>query len=227
MTRTTTSTSNRQHALPLALFWYRLALLSSRSAWRVSVATFCTLPLIVSSVPPCSCTICATSLNNSFSSPTLCSIFLISASRSTIKDSWKSTSSWEASRSCSCSCCCGSSEYWGGFEGSLESIAVRAADVDARCFSRARRCIDWNSVPEDWNSRDSFCWVYFWEACDVYQRSLMSSFSSRQTLRSSQDESLFTPSPTSLNPSLASSSRSCTLSRTLSVSRLVPSKLIC
>lgn len=146
------------------------------SACCVSVATFCTLPLIVSSCPPCSCTICATSLNSSFSSPTLCSIFRISDSRSTISESWKSTSSCDARRSWSCSCSCcdcccceGLSEYGWFEEGSLGSRAVRAAEADSRSFSRARRCIDWNSVPDAWNSRDSFCWVYLWDACSPSQ----------------------------------------------------------
>ena len=42
---------------------------------------------------------------------------------------------------------------------------MRAAEADSRSFSNARRCMDWNSVPEAWNSRDSFCWVYFCDAC--------------------------------------------------------------
>lgn len=46
-------------------------------------------------------------------------------------------------------------------DGSLDSRAVRAAEAEARCFSRARRWMVWNSVPEEANSRDSFCWVYF------------------------------------------------------------------
>lgn len=49
----------------------------------------------------------------------------------------------------------------------------------------------------------------------------------RQTLRSSHVVNLLTPSPTSLKPSLVSSNRSCTLSRTRSVSRFVPKRLIC
>lgn len=151
ITSTIARITSKQHAFPLALFWYRLALLSSISACCVSVATFCTFPLIVSSCPPCSWTICATSLNSSFNSPTLCSIFRISDSRSTIKESWKSTSSCEAKRSwscsCICDCCCeGLSEC--GAEGSLDSRAVRAAEAEARCFSRARRWMDWNSVPD-------------------------------------------------------------------------------
>ena len=36
--RTTAKMSNKQQAFPLAFFWYALALLSSRSACRVSVA---------------------------------------------------------------------------------------------------------------------------------------------------------------------------------------------
>ena len=48
-----------------------------------------------------------------------------------------------------------------------------------------------------------------------------------RTFRSSHVVNLFTPSPTSLNPSLASSRRSCTLSLTLSVSRFVPRRFSC
>lgn len=44
MAKTTTRISNRQNALPLALFWYLLALLSSISASRVSPATLMTFP---------------------------------------------------------------------------------------------------------------------------------------------------------------------------------------
>ena len=51
--------------------------------------------------------------------------------------------------------------------GSLESRAARLAEAEARCLSRARRWIDWNSVPEAWNSRESFCWVYFCDACQA------------------------------------------------------------
>lgn len=47
------------------------------------------------------------------------------------------------------------------------------------------------------------------------------------TFRSSQPWTFLMPSPTSLKPSLVSSSRSCTLSLTRSVSRFVPSSDIC
>ena len=33
-------------------------------------------------------------------------------------------------------------------EVSPDSRADRVAEAEALCFSRARRCIDWNSVPE-------------------------------------------------------------------------------
>ena len=98
--------NNKQQALDRAFFWYLAALLNSRSAPLVSVLVFSTLLLITSNCSPCSLTMCATSLNSSFNSVTPCSMFRISASRSTIKESWKSTSSCEASRSCSCDCCC-------------------------------------------------------------------------------------------------------------------------
>jgi hypothetical protein len=48
----------------------------------------------------------------------------------------------------------------------------------------------------------------------------------KRTLTSSHDCIFLTPSPMSLNVSFDSSKRSCTLSRTLSVSRLVPSNAI-
>ncbi len=35
--------------------------------------------------------------------------------------------------------------------------------ADARCFSSANRWTIWNSSSEALNSRESFCWVYFWE----------------------------------------------------------------
>jgi len=47
------------------------------------------------------------------------------------------------------------------------------------------------------------------------------------TLRSSHAVNFLTPSPASLKPSLASSNKSCTLSLTRSVSRLVPSRFNC
>lgn len=49
----------------------------------------------------------------------------------------------------------------------------------------------------------------------------------QRTLKSSHVVNFLTPSPTSLNPSLASSKRSCTLSRTLSVSLFVPRRFSC
>lgn len=48
-----------------------------------------------------------------------------------------------------------------------------------------------------------------------------------RTLKSSHVVNFLTPSPTSLNPTLASSKRSCTLSLTLSVSRFVPRRFSC
>lgn len=48
-----------------------------------------------------------------------------------------------------------------------------------------------------------------------------------RTFKSSHVVSFLTPSPTSLKPVLASSRRSLTLSRTRSVSRFVPRRLIC
>lgn len=150
MIRMTAKINKRQHMRPLAAFWYLLAVLSSWSAPRVSVTVFVTLFSIMSSCAPCWPTICATSRNSSFSSPTLCSMFRISDSRSMISDSWKSTSSCGAKRSCSCCCCCcaGSSEYLGSPEVSPDSMAARAPVADCLCFSSARRCIDWNSEPD-------------------------------------------------------------------------------
>lgn len=170
MVRITASIRSKQHALLLAFFWYLFADLNSRSAWRVSVTVFSTLVLISSSCPPCSRTIWATSRNSSLSSPTLCSMLRISDSRSIISDSWKSTSSCGASCiwSCCCSCCCcwGSSEYLCRPEESPVSRACLDEFADDLCFSIASLCIVWNSDPEDWNSRDNRCWVYF---CDAYK----------------------------------------------------------
>lgn len=105
---------------------------------------------------------------------------------------------------------------------------MRAAEADARSFSRARRCIAWNSVPDAWNSRDSFCWVYFWDAClQSLSAMIRTAGFQHHTLKSSHVVNFLTPSPTSLNPSLASSKRSCTLSLTLSVSRFVPRRFSC
>lgn len=160
--------NNRQHALFRAFFWYLLALLSSRSAPRVSFLVLSTFTLIRSSWSPCSCTICATSLKSSFNSPTDCSIFRISDSRSMISDSWKSTSSWLASRSCSCSCSCACC-CEGSPDGDMASSrATRALEAEDRCFSMARRCTVWNSSREALNSRASFCWVYFWAGCALH-----------------------------------------------------------
>lgn len=161
MVRMTASISSKQHAFDRAFLWYLAALLSSKSAPLVSVRVLSTLPSIVSSISPCSFTMCATSRNSSFNSVTPCSMFRISASRSTIRESWKSTSSCEASRSCSCDCCCPNVLLPSAPGDCCSSNAVRAADADDRCFSRACRWTFWNSDRLFWNSRASFCWVYF------------------------------------------------------------------
>lgn len=161
MAKITARMRRMKQAFFLAFFWCLLALRSSTLAPLVSFVTFSTFSAMRSSWPPCSCTICATSRNSSFSSLTLCSMFRISASRSMINASWKSTSSWFASRgSSSCCCCC-----WASADGAVRpasSRAVRAAIVEARCFSRARRWTAWNSSRVDLNSDDSFCCVHFW-----------------------------------------------------------------
>ena len=160
----TAKINNKQHALDLAFFWYRAALLSSRSAPLVSVLVFSTLSDMMSNCCPCSLTMWATSLNSSLSSVTPCSIFLISVSRSTINESWKSTSSCEARRNCSCDCCC-PIRLLPSAPGDVacSSNAVLAALADIRCFSSACRWTPWNSERLFANSRANFCWVYF---CD-------------------------------------------------------------
>lgn len=134
----------------------------------MSIRTFSTFSEMISSCSPCSCTMVATSLNSSFNSPTLCSIFLISLSRSMINDSWKSTSSCEARRSCSCSCCCwrpNPEPDCAVGDGASASRAARPAAAEARSFSRAVRWRSWNSRREAWNSRFSFDWVNRWAGC--------------------------------------------------------------
>ncbi len=95
--RMTARINSKQQAFDRAFLWYLAALLNSRSAPRVSVLVFSTFSWILSRSSPCSLTMCATSLNSSFNSVTPCSMFRISASRSTINESWKSTSSCDAS----------------------------------------------------------------------------------------------------------------------------------
>lgn len=156
--------NKRQQALLLAFLWYLAADLSSRSAARVSVCTFCALYAMVSICSPCSLTICATCWNSTFRSPTPCSMLRISSSRSMMSASWKSTSSCGARRSSSC-CCCSSRSWAVSAEGEAPdstSTAARAAETEAFCFSRACRCRSWKVDREDWNSRESFCWVSFW-----------------------------------------------------------------
>ena len=135
----TANINNKQQAFDLAFLWYLAALLNSKSAPLVAVAVFSTFSKTKFSCSPCSLTMCATSLNSSFNSVTPCSIFRISASLSTMSESWKSTSSCEASRNCSCDCCCPNWLLPSPPGDCCSSNAVRAADADDRCFSRACR----------------------------------------------------------------------------------------
>lgn len=158
------NTNNKKQPLVRAFFWYLFALSKFVSAPLVSCVARWTLSLTSSSCPPCSCTIWATSRNSSLSSPTLCSIFRISLSRSIIRDSWKSTSSWGARRDCcSCSCCRFCPSCSAVLLEPSSSIAVLAAFAEARCFSNAWRWTAWNLSITDWNSLEIFCCVHFWD----------------------------------------------------------------
>ena len=89
-------------------------------------------------------------------------------------------------------------------------IGTRCLTLGIRGIASAG-CIFGTPVPDDSISYDSKTREIGWS----------------RTFRSSHVVNLFTPSPTSLNPSLASSRRSCTLSLTLSVSRFVPRRFSC